>query len=144
MMNATSTDDARARAAIMLESLEKSISASASAEATQNFQKENMMLKEQIELILRDNIIMKRLVAIQHERQKEHNDDRIQKVQQLKHLIAQYLSRYKLQLHILFLLYQCTINGDVFLITTITRDQNYFCLLIVVPLMQVLFRSLWI
>lgn len=39
MMNATSTDDARARAAIMLESLEKSISASASAEATQNFQK---------------------------------------------------------------------------------------------------------
>lgn len=48
------------------------------------------MLKEQIELILRDNIILKRLVAIQHERQKEHNDDRIQEVQQLKHLIAQY------------------------------------------------------
>lgn len=39
MMSATSTDDARARATIMLESLEKSISASASAEATQNFQK---------------------------------------------------------------------------------------------------------
>ncbi|XP_015078534.2 uncharacterized protein LOC107022440 [Solanum pennellii] len=87
MMSATSSDDARARATIVLESLEKSISAS--AEATQNFQKENMMLKEQIELILRDNIILKRLVAIQHERQKEHNDDRIQEVQQLKHLIAQ-------------------------------------------------------
>lgn len=39
MMSATSTDDARARATRVLESLEKSISASASAEAAQNFQK---------------------------------------------------------------------------------------------------------
>ncbi|WMV35151.1 hypothetical protein MTR67_028536 [Solanum verrucosum] len=131
MMSATSTDDARARATIVLESLEKSISASASAEAAQNFQKvgivhlsiflltfachsiftifqENMMLKEQIELILRDNIILKRLVAIQHERQKEHNDDRIQEVQQLKQLIAQYqeqlrtleVNNYSLKMHL--------------------------------------------
>ncbi|KAK4719266.1 hypothetical protein R3W88_017604 [Solanum pinnatisectum] len=106
MMTATSTDDARARATIVLESLEKSISASASAEAA--FQKENMMLKEQIELILRDNIILKRLVAIQHERQKEHNDDRIQEVQQLKQLIAQYqeqlrtleVNNYSLKMHL--------------------------------------------
>lgn len=108
MMSATSTDDARARATIVLESLEKSISASASAEAAQNFQKENMMLKEQIELILRDNIILKRLVAIQHERQKEHNDDRTQEVQQLKQLIAQYqeqlrtleVNNYSLKMHL--------------------------------------------
>ncbi|KAG5602069.1 hypothetical protein H5410_033439 [Solanum commersonii] len=108
MMSATSTDDARVRATIVLESLEKSISASASAEAAQNFQKENMMLKEQIELILRDNSILKRLVAIQHERLKEHNDDRTQEVQQLKQLIAQYqeqlrtleVNNYSLKMHL--------------------------------------------
>ncbi|XP_055832417.1 uncharacterized protein LOC129901298 [Solanum dulcamara] len=107
MMSATSTDDARARATRVLESLEKSISASASAEAAQNFQKENMMLKEQIEMILRDNAILKRLVAFQHERQKEHND-RIQEVQQLKQLISQYqeqlrtleVNNYSLKMHL--------------------------------------------
>lgn len=39
MMSANSVDDARARAAKVLEVLEKSISARAGAEATQNFQK---------------------------------------------------------------------------------------------------------
>ncbi|XP_060167862.1 uncharacterized protein LOC132598783 isoform X2 [Lycium barbarum] len=89
MMSATSTDDARARATRVLESLEKSISAGASAEAAQNIQKENMMLTEQIEMILRDNAILKRAVSIQHERQKEYND-RNQEVQQLKQLVVQY------------------------------------------------------
>lgn len=51
--------------------------------------KENIMLKEQIELLLRENSILKRAVAIQHERQKEY-DDRNQEVQQLKQLITQY------------------------------------------------------
>ena len=47
------------------------------------------MLKEQIEVFLRENSILKRAVAIQHERQKEY-DDRNQEVQQLKQLVAQY------------------------------------------------------
>lgn len=89
MVSAISTDDARARVTRLLESLEKSISVSAGAQAAQNFQKENVMLKEQLEMILRDNDILKRVVVIQHERQKEHND-RIQEVQQLKQLIAQH------------------------------------------------------
>ncbi|KAK4375463.1 hypothetical protein RND71_006140 [Anisodus tanguticus] len=83
MMSATSTDDARARATRVLESLAKSISAGARAEAAQKFQ------KEQKEMILRDNAILKRAVSIQHERQKEYND-RNQEVQQLKQLIVQY------------------------------------------------------
>lgn len=47
------------------------------------------MLKEQIEALLRENVILKRAVAIQHERQKEH-DERNQEVQQLKMLVTHY------------------------------------------------------
>lgn len=47
------------------------------------------MLKEQIEGLLHDNAILKRAVAIQHERQKEY-DDRNQEVVQLKQLLVQY------------------------------------------------------
>ncbi|KAL4274174.1 hypothetical protein S83_005901 [Arachis hypogaea] len=48
MMVATSVDDARFRAARMLEALEKSVSSRVSAEAT-NVHKENLLLKEQIQ-----------------------------------------------------------------------------------------------
>ncbi|CAI9113967.1 OLC1v1037529C1 [Oldenlandia corymbosa var. corymbosa] len=89
MNGATSIDDARSRAARVLESLERSISARVSAEATENIQKENIMLKEQIEVLLRENSILKRAVAIQHERQKEY-DDKNEEVQQLKQMVAQY------------------------------------------------------
>ncbi|XP_009783195.1 uncharacterized protein [Nicotiana sylvestris] len=94
MMSATSIDDARARATRVLESLEQSISAHAGAGAAQSVHKENMMLKEQIEMLLRENTILKRAVSIQHERQKEY-DDRNQEVQQLKQLIAQYQEQLK-------------------------------------------------
>lgn len=50
---------------------------------------ENMTLKEQLEVLLRENSILKRAVAIQHERQKEY-DERTQELQQLKQLVAQY------------------------------------------------------
>ncbi|XP_022872823.1 uncharacterized protein LOC111391791 isoform X2 [Olea europaea var. sylvestris] len=107
MMSATSLDDARFRATRVLESLEKSISARAGAEASQNFQKENMMLKEQIEALLRDNVILKRAVSIQRERQKEY-DESNQEVQQLKRLVAQYqeqlrtleVNNYALTMHL--------------------------------------------
>ncbi|KAM3380646.1 hypothetical protein P3S68_006219 [Capsicum galapagoense] len=93
MMSATSVDDARARAARVLESLEQSISVHA-GDAAQNVHKENMMLKVQIEVFLRENAILKRAVAIQHERQKEY-DDRNQEVQQLKQMIGQYQEQIK-------------------------------------------------
>ncbi|KAL1565032.1 hypothetical protein AAHA92_07302 [Salvia divinorum] len=89
MMSATSIDDARLRAASILESLEKSISSRASVEASQSSHKENLMLKEHIEVLLRDNVILKRAVAIQYERQKE-NDEKSQEVQHAKQLLAQY------------------------------------------------------
>ncbi|KAG5523299.1 hypothetical protein RHGRI_035195 [Rhododendron griersonianum] len=79
MTSATSIDDARSRAARVLESLEQSISVQAGTEAAQSHHKVNVMLKEQIEVLLRENTILKRAVAIQHERQKEY-DDRNQEV----------------------------------------------------------------
>lgn len=53
-----------------------------------------MMLKEQIELLLRENSILKRAVSIQHERQKEY-DDKTQEVQHLKQLVSQYQERIR-------------------------------------------------
>ncbi|XP_019167357.1 PREDICTED: uncharacterized protein LOC109163095 [Ipomoea nil] len=108
MMGAASIDDARARASRVLESLEKSISLRAGAESTQNIQKENMMLKEQVEALIRDNTVLKRAVAIQHERQKEH-DDKSQEVQHLKQLVSQYqqqlssleVNNYALKMHLM-------------------------------------------
>ncbi|XP_004303292.1 PREDICTED: uncharacterized protein LOC101292723 [Fragaria vesca subsp. vesca] len=107
MMSATSVDDARGRAAKVLEVLEKSISSRAGAEAAQNFQKENMLLKEQIEGLIRDNSVLKRAVSIQHERQKEY-EGRNQEFQHLKQLVTQYqeqmrtleLNNYALTMHL--------------------------------------------
>ncbi|GFQ04591.1 hypothetical protein PHJA_002603000 [Phtheirospermum japonicum] len=89
MKNATSIDDAKARAAQVLENLEKSIRVQTGVQVAEGFHKENVMLKEQIEALLRDNAILKRAVAIQHERQKEY-DEKNQEALQLKQLVAQY------------------------------------------------------
>ncbi|MQL69335.1 hypothetical protein Taro_001647 [Colocasia esculenta] len=107
MMNSTDVDDARARASSVLEVLEKSIMARAGAEAAQAFHKENVMLKEQVEGLLRDNNILKRAVSIQHERQK-HFDEKDQEVQHLKQLLSQYqeqirtleINNYALSMHL--------------------------------------------
>uniref|UniRef100_A0A0D9WSH8 CUE domain-containing protein n=1 Tax=Leersia perrieri TaxID=77586 RepID=A0A0D9WSH8_9ORYZ len=107
MTNATDMDDARARASRALEVLEKSIVERAGADAAQNLQKENMVLKEQLTAVLRENAILKRAVAIQHERQKEF-DDRTQEVQSLKQLVLQYqeqlrtleINNYALTMHL--------------------------------------------
>lgn len=53
-----------------------------------------MLLKEQIEVLIRENTILKRAVAIQHERQKEY-EDRNQEMQHLKQLVAQYQEQLK-------------------------------------------------
>ena len=52
-----------------------------------------MILKEQVEVLLRDNNILKRAVAIQHERQKELQMKTLegnQEIQHLKQLVGQY------------------------------------------------------
>ncbi|XP_037491810.1 uncharacterized protein LOC105634837 isoform X2 [Jatropha curcas] len=91
MMNATSVDDARARASRVLEILEKSISSHAAKETAQSFQKENTMLKEHVEVVVRENTILKRAVSIQHERQKEFED----KNRELQQVISQYQEKLK-------------------------------------------------
>lgn len=105
--SATNIDDARSRATKVLESLEQSISVRAGVAAVQTYHKENTMLKEQIELLLRENSVLKRAVAIQHERQKEY-DDKNQEVQHLRQLIHQYqeqmrtleVNNYALTMHL--------------------------------------------
>ncbi|KAI3727176.1 hypothetical protein L1987_66987 [Smallanthus sonchifolius] len=87
MMNATSVDDARSRAMSMLESLEKYIKEGSDDLAANSLRKESTVLKEQIEFLLRENTILKRAVAIQHERQKDF-DDSTQEVQHLKQLVV--------------------------------------------------------
>lgn len=94
MTSASDIEDARARASRVLEVLEKSIRSQAGAEISNNILKENEMLKEQMEVMIRENGILKRAVAIQHERQKEA-DNKNQEVQQLKQLISQYQERLR-------------------------------------------------
>jgi hypothetical protein len=48
-----------------------------------------MVLKEQMTAILSQNAVLKRAVAIQHERQKEY-EERSHEVQGLKQLVIQY------------------------------------------------------
>ena len=107
MSNASDMDDARARASRALEALTKSILEGAGAEAAQSLHQENMMLKEQMTAVLSQNAVLKRAVAIQHERQKEF-DERSHEVQGLKQLVLQYqeqlrtleINNYALQMHL--------------------------------------------
>lgn len=48
-----------------------------------------MLLKEQLEGLIRENTILKHAVAIQHERQKQY-EDKNQEIQHLKQLVTQY------------------------------------------------------
>jgi len=107
MSNASDMDDARARASRALEALTKSIVEGAGAGAVQSLHQENMVLKEQMTAILSQNALLKRAVAIQHERQKEY-DERSQEAQGLKQLVLQYqeqlrtleINNYALQMHL--------------------------------------------
>ncbi|KAL5212009.1 hypothetical protein ABZP36_022856 [Zizania latifolia] len=94
MMSALDIDDARARASRALEALEKSILDQVGTEAVHNLHKENVMLKEQLAIYLRENAVLKKGVAIQHERQKVF-DERTQEVHNLKQLVLQYQEQLK-------------------------------------------------
>lgn len=47
------------------------------------------MMKEQLQALVQENALLKRAVAIQHERQKEF-EDRGQELQNLKQMVSQY------------------------------------------------------
>ncbi|KAI4324685.1 hypothetical protein MLD38_030150 [Melastoma candidum] len=94
MSSASNFDDARARATRVLEALEQSICQRAHSEAAQNVEKENVMLKQHIEALVRDNAILKRAVAIQHERQKDF-EGVSRELQHLKQLIPGYIEQLK-------------------------------------------------
>ncbi|KAG6718838.1 hypothetical protein I3842_04G173400 [Carya illinoinensis] len=107
MMTASNVDDARARTSRVLEVLEGSIHAGASAEAVQSLHQENKMLKEQAEALIQENTILKRAVSIQHDRQKEC-EERNEELQHLKQLVSQYqeqlrtleVNNYALTMHL--------------------------------------------
>ncbi|XP_062223869.1 uncharacterized protein LOC133922521 [Phragmites australis] len=107
MMSSSDIDDARARTSRALEVFEKFIMERIGAEAVQNLHRENVMLKEQLAIILRENAVLKRGVAIQHERQQEF-DVKTQEVDSLKQLVLQYqeqlktleLNNYALRVHL--------------------------------------------
>lgn len=106
MMNASDLESARARAMCTLEAFEKTVM-SRSAAVIDDVQKENVALKEQNRGLMHDNQILKRAVAIQHERQQDH-EGRALELQQVKQLLSQYqdqvrtleLNNYSLTLHL--------------------------------------------
>ncbi|XP_010521539.1 PREDICTED: uncharacterized protein LOC104800441 [Tarenaya hassleriana] len=107
MALSSSKDDAKARGARVLEALERAISEHAREEGGKSFQEENMVLKQQTEALIKDNAVLKRAVAIQHERQKVF-DDVSQQLELLRQLIPQYqekirnleVNNYALRMHL--------------------------------------------
>ncbi|XP_062168097.1 uncharacterized protein LOC133874240 isoform X2 [Alnus glutinosa] len=90
MMNARDIDDAGGRAARILEAFEQSITAPSMASK----ELEHASLKEHLQSLLNDNQILKRAVAIQHERNLEH-EERTKGVEQLKHVLSQYQEKVR-------------------------------------------------
>ncbi|CAD5172474.1 unnamed protein product [Musa acuminata subsp. malaccensis] len=96
MMNASDLGDVRGRAMKILEAFEGDVVAQTTAVVEQN---ESNLLKEQLHCLVRDNQILKRAVAIQHERNSE-NEEKIREVQHLKHAICQYQEQVRaLEMH---------------------------------------------
>jgi hypothetical protein len=106
MQNASDLDDARARAMCTLEGFEKAVLSRSSA-IIDDIQKENVVLKEQNRGLIHDNQILKRAVAIQHERHQDH-EGRALELQHVKQLLTQYqeqvrtleLNNYSLTMHL--------------------------------------------
>lgn len=70
------------------------------------------MLKEQVEILMRENSVLKRAVSIQHERQKEF-EERSQELQHLKQLVAQYQE----QVRTLEVFYHLIVSHSIYCIT---------------------------
>ncbi|KAL8488365.1 hypothetical protein ACS0TY_024135 [Phlomoides rotata] len=107
VFKASNIEDAKARVSHALEALEKSICVNATSEAAQSFQRDNIMLKQQLEALVQENSILKRAVSIQHERQKEF-EEMGQELHKLKQLVSQYqeqvrtleVNNYALAMHL--------------------------------------------
>lgn len=106
MLSASNIDDARTRVSRALELLEKSICERVITDA-RDIQQENLMMKEQLQALVQENSLLKRAVAIQHERQKEF-EDRGQELHNLKQMVSQYqeqlrnleVNNYSLTMHL--------------------------------------------
>ncbi|KAK7269222.1 hypothetical protein RIF29_21940 [Crotalaria pallida] len=107
MTCATSIDDAKARAARLLQILEKSINARATSDSTNALQKENLILKEHIEVLTKEKNCFKSAFKIQHERLSDY-ESKNQELQQLKQSVSQYqekirtleVNNYALRMHL--------------------------------------------
>ncbi|KAM7259349.1 hypothetical protein ACFE04_015090 [Oxalis oulophora] len=107
LMGATSMDEARARTSFLLERLEKSIKLTTTAEVAQGYNEENAALKQQVQMLLHENGILKRAVNIQHDRQRDY-DEKSHELQHLKQLVSQYqeqlrtleVNNYALTMHL--------------------------------------------
>ncbi|GMI96505.1 hypothetical protein like AT5G02510 [Hibiscus trionum] len=115
MANARNTDDAKARAARILEAFEGSVVANKRAAA----EIEHASLKEHLQSLLHNNQILRRAVAIQHERNVEQ-EGKDREVQHLKLTLNQYveqartleLNNYTLRLHLQRAQQSSSINGQ--------------------------------
>ncbi|CDY41114.1 BnaC05g11050D [Brassica napus] len=90
----TGIDDAKVRASKVLEALEQALSSRAREEAGKIFQEEKVAVQQQVEDLMKDNTVLKRAVAIQHERQKAFEDAN-QQLELLKQVIPQYQEKIR-------------------------------------------------
>ncbi|XP_039016167.1 uncharacterized protein LOC120146743 isoform X1 [Hibiscus syriacus] len=116
MASATNMDDAKARAARILEAFEGSVVAKKRAVAEQI---EHASLKEHLQSLLDNNQILRRAVAIQHERNVEQ-EGKEREAQHLKLMLDQYveqartleMNNYTLRLHLRRAQQSSSINGQ--------------------------------
>ncbi|CAI7842944.1 unnamed protein product [Closterium sp. NIES-54] len=117
MMTAASVDDARQKALLVLQAFEKealdakhpdqSSAFAIHAEQARQSASEVEVLQQQVGVLSKENQILKRAVAIQHEKQKEHQAQN-EEVGRLRQALAQYqeqvhkleVANYALNLHL--------------------------------------------
>ncbi|KMZ75133.1 Ubiquitin system component Cue protein [Zostera marina] len=103
MMKASDWDDVKGRATKILEAFEGNVV----GKCKETWEQESVSLQEQLQSLLRENQILKRAVAIQHERSVEY-EEKLKEADQLKHMIGQYqqqvqtleLNNYSLKIHL--------------------------------------------
>ncbi|CAI5502785.1 unnamed protein product [Closterium sp. Naga37s-1] len=117
MMTAVNVDDARQKALLVLQAFEKeavdakqpdqSTAFAIHAEQARQSASEVQVLQQQVGVLSKENQILKRAVAIQHEKQKEHQAQN-EEVGRLRQALAQYqeqvhkleVANYALNLHL--------------------------------------------
>lgn len=101
-ISASSVDDAKARASRAVEILKKTIAtrawedaARACEEAAKSFGEENVKMKERMEVLEKENAVLKRAVAIQHERGRKEMEYKEREVQQRNQLVSEYQEKVR-------------------------------------------------